>query len=210
MHYRTEKNVEFLSAGVRAGEILAECWGEWLAEMVPKWTASHSKSLLIVCAFLVRILQQQNELMYGEEGTCTLCSKTFARKSSLLTHIRNHTAERKYQCATCQKSMANLKRLEMNCGNSNDIDFCSIYTSGQFTQSWTDSHKFTPIRVRGLWQSIHTNHQSECELYLPSASTAFYGDFNLNLIFLRIIGGFIRANGRLSASNRNVDDHLHK
>lgn len=47
---------------------------------------------------------QQNDLMYGEEGTCTLCSKTFARKSSLLTHIRNHTAERKYQCPTCQKS----------------------------------------------------------------------------------------------------------
>lgn len=42
--------------------------------------------------------------MYGEEGTCTLCSKTFARKSSLLTHIRNHTAERKYHCPTCQKS----------------------------------------------------------------------------------------------------------
>lgn len=45
----------------------------------------------------------QNELLYGEEGTCSLCSKTFARKSSLLTHIRNHTAERKFVCSYCQK-----------------------------------------------------------------------------------------------------------
>lgn len=51
---------------------------------------------------------QQNELLYGEEGTCTLCSKTFARKSSLLTHMRNHTAERKYHCSHCQKGKQNM------------------------------------------------------------------------------------------------------
>lgn len=54
-------------------------------------------------------LQQQQQQhgsgdeLFGEEGTCSLCSKTFARKSSLLTHIRNHTAERKFVCSYCQK-----------------------------------------------------------------------------------------------------------
>lgn len=45
----------------------------------------------------------QNELLYGEEGSCPLCSKTFGRKSSLLNHIRNHSAEKKYVCSYCQK-----------------------------------------------------------------------------------------------------------
>lgn len=65
-----------------------------------RWMLFDSNTFLMCLS-----IKQQEQLMYGEEGTCTLCSKTFARKSSLLTHIRNHTAERKYSCPTCQKSM---------------------------------------------------------------------------------------------------------
>lgn len=75
-------------------------WADWIV------LEEGNKSVLFYRLRLkpYNFILQQNDLMYGEEGTCTLCSKTFARKSSLLTHIRNHTAERKYQCPTCQKS----------------------------------------------------------------------------------------------------------
>lgn len=86
-------------------------------------------------------LQQQEQLMYGEEGTCTLCSKTFARKSSLLTHIRNHTAERKYQCPTCQKST-----------------YKSIFATFRFYHRKNTKANLTDIDI--LIYSIHTGSQS--------------------------------------------------
>lgn len=57
----------------------------------------------------------QVDLIFNEEGSCPLCSKTFSRKSSLITHIRNHSAERKYICSYCQKRFtqaANLRNHE--------------------------------------------------------------------------------------------------
>lgn len=43
------------------------------------------------------------DLIFNEEGSCPLCNKTFSRKSSLMTHIRNHSAERKFVCSYCHK-----------------------------------------------------------------------------------------------------------
>lgn len=43
------------------------------------------------------------DLIFNEEGSCPLCNKTFSRKSSLITHIRNHAAERKFVCNYCNK-----------------------------------------------------------------------------------------------------------
>ncbi|KAL5274924.1 hypothetical protein ACFFRR_001133 [Megaselia abdita] len=55
------------------------------------------------------------DVIFNEEGTCPLCSKTFSKKSSLLTHIRNHSAERKFVCSFCNKGFtqaANLRNHE--------------------------------------------------------------------------------------------------
>lgn len=150
-NHQTEKNLEFLSVGIRAGEDTAECWGKRrilpIQNVVP----------LIHIVLVFDYLQQQNELMYGEEGTCTLCSKTFARKSSLLTHIRNHTAERKYSCPTCQKSELNFltrccRRSTDRCQIKNVVCCYSIYASSQSQESWENSYPSSTICLCGLWQ----------------------------------------------------------
>lgn len=115
------KKAEFFPAGIRTRKIFTKRWGkQFFLNSSLKFDLSltfldfgRNTENCFLNGFLMKFhfyLQQQEQLMYGEEGTCTLCSKTFARKSSLLTHIRNHTAERKYQCPTCQKS----KRLKMS------------------------------------------------------------------------------------------------
>lgn len=55
------------------------------------------------------------EILLGEEGGCPLCQKVFNRKTSLLNHIRNHSADKKYVCGYCQKGFsqqANLRNHE--------------------------------------------------------------------------------------------------
>jgi uncharacterized Zn-finger protein len=42
-------------------------------------------------------------MLVGEEGVCPVCNKSFSRKTTLLNHIRNHSAEKKYVCNYCQK-----------------------------------------------------------------------------------------------------------
>lgn len=62
----------------------------------------------------VNSIHFQSELQ-GEEGTCGLCAKTFSRKSSLLSHMRNHSVDRKFICSYCQKGFtqaANLRNHE--------------------------------------------------------------------------------------------------
>ncbi|XP_055715266.1 zinc finger protein 583 isoform X3 [Phlebotomus papatasi] len=76
-----------------------------------------------------------NELLYGEEGSCPLCSKTFGRKSSLLNHIRNHSAEKKYVCSYCQKGFtqaANLRNHERI--HTNERPYVCIDCGKAFTQ----------------------------------------------------------------------------
>lgn len=48
-------------------------------------------------------------------GSCPFCGKIFGRKSSLITHIKNHAVEKKYNCNYCQKGFtqaANLRNHE--------------------------------------------------------------------------------------------------
>lgn len=52
---------------------------------------------------LLSLCLSQVDLIFNEEGSCPLCNKTFSRKSSLMTHIRNHSAERKFVCSYCHK-----------------------------------------------------------------------------------------------------------
>ncbi|XP_059611529.1 zinc finger protein 883-like isoform X2 [Phlebotomus argentipes] len=76
-----------------------------------------------------------NELLFGEEGSCPLCNKTFGRKSSLLNHIRNHSAEKKYVCSYCQKGFtqaANLRNHERI--HTNERPYVCIDCGKAFTQ----------------------------------------------------------------------------
>ncbi|XP_037935337.1 zinc finger protein 391 isoform X4 [Teleopsis dalmanni] len=75
------------------------------------------------------------DLIFNEEGSCPLCNKTFSRKSSLLTHIRNHAAERKYVCTYCHKGFtqaANLRNHERI--HTNDRPYTCVDCGKTFTQ----------------------------------------------------------------------------
>lgn len=61
------------------------------------------------------LINMDGEILLGEEGQCPLCQKVFNRKTSLLNHIRNHSADKKYVCGYCQKGFsqqANLRNHE--------------------------------------------------------------------------------------------------
>jgi uncharacterized Zn-finger protein len=61
------------------------------------------------------LMNMESEILLGDEGQCPLCQKIFNRKTSLLNHIRNHSADKKYICNYCQKGFsqqANLRNHE--------------------------------------------------------------------------------------------------
>jgi len=72
------------------------------------------------------------DLIFNEEGSCPLCNKTFSRKSSLMTHIRNHSAERKFVCTYCHKGGYHIPSISSNCNPLIIYDF--FWVSG-FTQA---------------------------------------------------------------------------
>ncbi|XP_055637216.1 gastrula zinc finger protein XlCGF57.1 isoform X2 [Toxorhynchites rutilus septentrionalis] len=76
-----------------------------------------------------------NEVLEGEEGSCPLCNKTFSRKSSLLNHIRNHTAEKKYICEYCQKGFSQQANLRNHVRiHTNERPYVCVDCGKAFTQ----------------------------------------------------------------------------
>lgn len=47
----------------------------------------------------------------GKMNLCRICGKTYARPSTLKTHMRTHSGERPYRCATCHKSFSQAANL---------------------------------------------------------------------------------------------------
>ncbi|GIY82577.1 protein glass [Caerostris darwini] len=47
----------------------------------------------------------------GKMNLCRICGKTYARPSTLKTHMRTHSGERPYRCATCDKSFSQAANL---------------------------------------------------------------------------------------------------
>ncbi|KAF8784656.1 protein glass-like [Argiope bruennichi] len=47
----------------------------------------------------------------GKLNLCRICGKTYARPSTLKTHMRTHSGERPYRCATCHKSFSQAANL---------------------------------------------------------------------------------------------------
>ncbi|GFT66647.1 protein glass [Nephila pilipes] len=47
----------------------------------------------------------------GKMNLCRICGKTYARPSTLKTHMRTHSGERPYRCITCHKSFSQAANL---------------------------------------------------------------------------------------------------
>lgn len=58
-------------------------------------------------------LQQRPEpsVAFPRNNSCHICGKTYARQSTLKTHLRTHNGEKPYQCSICQKSFTQAANL---------------------------------------------------------------------------------------------------
>ncbi|XP_015911339.1 protein glass-like [Parasteatoda tepidariorum] len=59
----------------------------------------------------VAIITDNDSNSSGKMNLCQICGKTYARPSTLKTHMRTHSGERPYRCGTCHKSFSQAANL---------------------------------------------------------------------------------------------------
>ncbi|XP_050083788.1 zinc finger protein 883 isoform X1 [Anopheles aquasalis] len=96
---------------------------------------ANSKKQLVQFDLEATLQTIDNEVLDGEEGSCPLCNKTFSRKTSLLNHIRNHSAEKKYVCEFCQKGFTQQANLRNHVRiHTNERPYVCVDCGKAFTQ----------------------------------------------------------------------------
>ncbi|GFY79179.1 protein glass [Trichonephila inaurata madagascariensis] len=68
----------------------------------------------------------------GKMNLCRICGKTYARPSTLKTHMRTHSGERPYRCITCHKSFSQAANLTAHIRTHSALRWQFYYLEGDF------------------------------------------------------------------------------